>query len=89
MSETTTTTTQPLTFNEQMVRKIRTALMEAIESGAESATISNAGNSNGYKRYSLEQLQAMEGVYLSRVDAERRAAAGVDGFVKPDFGDCQ
>ena len=89
MSETSTSTNQPLTFNEQMVRKIRAAIQEAIESGAESATMSNAGNSNGYKRYSLEQLQAMEGTYLSRVDAERRVAAKLDGFVKPDFGDCQ
>lgn len=89
MSETSTSTKQPLTFNEQMVRKIRTAIQEAIESGAESATMSNAGNSNGYKRYSLAQLNEMEGLYLSRVDAERRAAAKLDGFIKPDFGDCQ
>lgn len=86
MSE-TTTTTQPLTFNEQMVRKIRTAIMEAIESGAESATISNAGNSNAYKRYSLEQLNAMESLYLTRVEAERAATAGDSGFQKPDFSE--
>lgn len=73
-----------LTYNETMVRAIRTAMQEAVESGAQSATMSSAGNSKAYTRYSLAELRAMEAEYLGRVakerDTQRRS--------RPDFGRC-
>jgi len=72
-----------LTYNEKMVRTVRAAILEAVESGALSATISRGGASQGYTRYSLSELRALEAEYLGRVARER---ANQGGRSKPDFG---
>lgn len=72
-----------LTFNEQMLLAIRTAILDAVQSGARSATLSAAGGSESYTRYSLAELQEMERDYAARVDA---AANYKLGLSLPDFG---
>lgn len=72
-----------LTYSERMLRTIRAAIEEAVESGAQSATISAGGGSKSYTRYSLEQLERMEQRYERLVNRER----GRLSRRQPDFGD--
>lgn len=71
-----------LTFNQSMLLKIRTALLEAVESGTQSATVSTGAGSEGFTRHSLAQLQAMEKDYARRVNEEQ----GFTYRTRPDFG---
>ena len=71
-----------LTYNQSMLLCVRKAIKEAVESGAQSATLSSVGGSESYTRLSLAALREME------KDCERKVAAegGPMRRVAPDFG---
>lgn len=65
-----------------MLLAVRKALLEAIESGAQSGSVAAAGSNESYTRYSLLQLRSLEAEYVSKVNAE----SGRSRRVHPDFG---
>jgi len=73
-----------LTFNQSMLLAVRTALQEAVASGAQSGTVSAGGGTESYTRYSLIQLRDMEREYAIKVNRE----AGFPSRTQPDFGRC-
>ena len=78
----------PLTYNAQMLLDIRTAIQEAVRSGAASATLSAGGGSEAYTRHKLAELHTMEREYANRVNTERLSARATlmgSPFSRPDF----
>lgn len=71
-----------LTYAEKMLRAVRKAIKECIEGGAASATISQAGGSKSYTRYSLSDLHEQEAYYAHQVNQQR----GKNRRSQPDFG---
>lgn len=72
-------------INEQ-IRALRKALMDALESGAVSASISSAGNAQSYTRFSpseyrrqIADLERMKFAIITGTTAGRRRTS-------PDFG---
>lgn len=67
------------------IGEIRAAIREAVASGAASATLSSAGNSQGYTRISLRELNEQLQIKLRA----RRAVLGNGAAIRrtaPDFG---
>lgn len=71
-----------LTYSQRMLLAVRTAILEAVESGAQSGSIGASGSNESYTRYSLAQLRALEAEYVSKVNAQ----SGRTRRVVPDFG---
>lgn len=76
---------QELTYNQQTLLRIRTAIKEQLESGTQSSTVSAGGGSESYSRLSLSTLRDMEREYERKVDAESPRQT----LVAPDFGRCR